>query len=152
MRQLFAWLVCLLTIGLVVGLSLRFASAHNPAGAPPTPQVVHRTTEQTRSPAAEPAPTPPAAPSLVAREQGRAVYERENCATCHAIAGSGNPRLPLDGIGKRLTPLEIRAWITGTGPAAAALPAGTLRRKQRYQALSDVDLKALVDYLYASEH
>jgi len=32
---------------------------------------------------------------------GRATFERLNCAMCRAIAGCGNPSLPLDGVGSR---------------------------------------------------
>ena len=30
---------------------------------------------------------------------------------CHAIAGAGNKSDPLDGVGKKLSAADIRAWI-----------------------------------------
>ncbi len=67
--------------------------------------------------------------------------------TCHAIAGSGNPRYPLDGTGDRWTTEELPHWILGTGVAADELSTAVRRRKQRYQSLPPEDLNALVSYL-----
>jgi mono/diheme cytochrome c family protein len=79
--------------------------------------------------------------------RGRTVYEAQNCATCHSLAGEGNPRRPLDDIGARLTSAELRAWTTGTGEAAAMLSEAVVKRKQRYSNLPAEDLDALMAYL-----
>ena len=44
-------------------------------------------------------------------EKGKAVYDAQKCSTCHAIAGKGGKTNPLDGVGKKLSADEIRAWI-----------------------------------------
>ena len=79
---------------------------------------------------------------------GRKVYEREKCATCHQIAKHGNSRFPLDGVASRLTPDQIRRWITDTAKMEDALPRlPAVRMSTTRYRLSDPDLAALVDYL-----
>jgi len=130
MRELIARMVCFLSVAAVVVLAHLFAARHNP------PAVVESPTRQV----SEPAP-----PSEVVR--GRQVYAEQVCSSCHAIAGAGNPRNPLDGVGTRRSAGELRDWITGTGPAMDQLSPAVVRRKQRYQELPDAELKALTAYL-----
>ena len=91
------------------------------------------------------APVAPDAPRL---EAGRKVYAREKCATCHQIAGHGNSRFPLDGVGKKLTSDQIRRWMTDTVKMEDALPRmPAVRMSARQYRLSTPDLDALVAYL-----
>jgi len=76
---------------------------------------------------------------------GERAYARLGCASCHSIAGRGNPSSPLDGVGARLDRQELLEWTIGTGAASAELGAGLARRKAR--AVGDPDLEALIDYL-----
>ena len=46
-----------------------------------------------------------------ARAKGEQVYVAQKCSICHSIAGKGNPKGPLDGVGSKLTPDDIRQWI-----------------------------------------
>ena len=79
---------------------------------------------------------------------GRKVYEREKCAACHQVAGKGNSRFPLDGVGARLTPVQIRRWLTHTAEMEAALPRlPAIRMSSTKYRLSKDDLDALVAYL-----
>jgi mono/diheme cytochrome c family protein len=81
-------------------------------------------------------------------EAGRRIYEREKCAACHQIARKGNSRFPLDGVGSRLTPEQIRRWITHTAEMEAALPRlPAIRMSSTKYRLSKDDLDALVAYL-----
>ena len=86
-------------------------------------------------------------PGVAQVERGRAVFSAEGCQTCHAIGGQGNPRYPLDGVGGRRTVEELRQWVLAAGAAQEALSAAVVRRKQRYAALPEPDLAALVAYL-----
>lgn len=153
MRQNIAWCVCILTLVIVVGLALRFASAHNPRIAPKaSPSLAIAPASRDAPVSAGQKAAPPQTAGGVAaivgdRERGRAVFERESCATCHAIADAGNPRNPLDGVGARLSPAELRSWITGTGGATARLSPGITKRKQRYLSLPEEELNALVAFL-----
>lgn len=140
MRELIARAVCFVTMVLVIVLAHVFASRHNPP-------VVSLSPPPSR-PVAPPAPlVMPSPPPTAQVTRGRAVYADQGCATCHAIAGEGNPRHPLDGVGARYGTAELRQLITGSGAASAQLPAAVLRRKQRYQSLPAEDLDALVNYL-----
>lgn len=118
------------TAAVVVGFSAVFAIARNPGGtAPPA-----------SPPAASPASIPDA--RLAA---GRAAFERLNCTNCHAVAGEGNPSIPLDGVGARLDAQDLRDWTLGEGAAADRLSAGARRQKAR--AADHSELPALLDYL-----
>lgn len=81
-----------------------------------------------------------AAADAAGTEQGKQVYEREGCKMCHSLQGAGNPRHPLDDVGTRLSPPEIRKWIV----APQEMKPGV--RKKSYT-LSEADLDALVEYL-----
>jgi mono/diheme cytochrome c family protein len=114
---------------MVLLLSVGFAALQNP------------------STAAAPAPTTiSATPDTAA---GRRVYDANGCAACHAVAGQGNPRSPLDGIGSRLGSEEIRQWIVGDEAVQDDLSPRALKAKREYAALPAADLDALVAYLQA---
>lgn len=80
-------------------------------------------------------------------QAGRAVYLAERCPLCHAIAGEGNPRYPLDGVGDRLDARAMRDWILATGPAATLLPMRASVMKEEYRSLRPDELDALVAYM-----
>ena len=86
------------------------------------------------------------APDRERIEAGRHVYQQQTCARCHSIAGAGNPRNSLDGVGARRTPEELRDWILGSGAVQELLPERIFKLKQAYQ-FSDDELDALVIYL-----
>ncbi|MDI6748229.1 MAG: c-type cytochrome [Rhodocyclaceae bacterium] len=78
---------------------------------------------------------------------GRKIYQAEGCPLCHAIAGEGNPRYPLDGVGDRLEALELRDWILATGAVATLLPRRAAIMKEDYRDLGADEIDALVAYL-----
>lgn len=132
MREKWARRIALLTGGLVLALAVIFARSQNPPGrAPPA-----------RAPVTTPV-TPAADPALV--ESGRRVYTKQGCARCHSIAGRGNPRSPLDGVGARLSAAEIRRWITPP-QEPAALP-DNFRTWHANLPLTEPQREALVAYL-----
>lgn len=154
MRERLAVVVIALTLVLLVGLAGVFGVRHNPdesAGPAPPPAAAIAApapSEPSAPPASVAAPIPPPAPaSSVLR--GAEVYREQRCATCHALAGAGNPRYPLDGVGARRDAEALRAGIVGTGAASGALTGPVLRRKSAYRSLPTEDLAALVDYLSA---
>jgi mono/diheme cytochrome c family protein len=105
------------------------------------------TSAQLRNPApdADAAVSPSPARDDPRLDRGRQAFARLNCTACHAVAGQGNPSLPLDGIGARLSRSEIHDWTTGTGVAKARLPGGVVRMKS--PAIEDPDLDPLLEYL-----
>jgi len=78
---------------------------------------------------------------------GKAVYEAQGCALCHAIAGEGDPAYPLDGIGARMNEAQLRAHIAPAADLAAGFPEVVFEMKQAYHTMSPEDMGALVDYL-----
>ncbi len=78
---------------------------------------------------------------------GREIYQAKGCPLCHAIAGAGNPRYPLDGVGDRLDAPALRDWILATGTAAPLLPRRAAIAKEGYRDLGADEIDALVAYL-----
>lgn len=131
MRETIARLVCGVTVGVVIALAWLFAVRHNPPSAPQAPHD-----REVAVPALD--------PDL---ERGRSVYVAHDCASCHAIAGRGNPRHPLDGVGTRRTPAELRQFVTATGKAATALSGAVTRRKAKYREMPEEEMADLIRYL-----
>ncbi len=80
-------------------------------------------------------------------DRGASVYAAQKCGMCHAIAGKGNGKGPLDTVGSTLTPDEIREWVVN--PAAMTKKAKAERKPamRAYPQLSKDDLDSLVTYL-----
>jgi len=74
-------------------------------------------------------------------ERGQRVYAEQRCAACHAIAGKGNRRYPLDGVGAKLDASALRTWIVAPTKMKPKV------KKPSYDALPAADLDALVAYL-----
>jgi len=51
--------------------------------------------------------------------KGQEVYAAQKCQICHAIAGKGSETNPLDGVGAKLSAVEINQWIAQPAEAAA---------------------------------
>ena len=74
-------------------------------------------------------------------KHGAEVYRAQKCQVCHSIAGVGNKRYPLDGVGTRLTEGDIRKWIVAPREMNPKVS------KRAYGKLPKADLDALVVYL-----
>jgi mono/diheme cytochrome c family protein len=128
MREYLARWVAGVTLVLVLSLAAVFAWVQNPrptAPPPETPVAEHVDPERAAA--------------------GREVYEAQQCSRCHAIAGEGNPRSPLDGVGARHDAAEMRDWIVGAD--TVDLSARVRGAKADYLELSDAELEALVAYM-----
>lgn len=88
----------------------------------------------------------PTAAQAAAIKAGMKVYADQKCATCHSVAGVGSKMSPLDGVGTKLTPADIRSWMTDPDGMAAKLPVKPKIKMKKY-VLTDADLDALVAYL-----
>jgi len=80
-------------------------------------------------------------------EQGAAVFAAQKCSMCHSVAGKGNPKGPLDDVGRRLTADEIRAWLTSPKEMAAKHKADRKPPMRSFANLPKDDIDALVGYL-----
>lgn len=78
-------------------------------------------------------------------EKGMKVYEAQKCAVCHAIAGKGNPKSPLDGVGSKLSPADLKTWIVD--PKTMIEKTKAKPGMRAYPKLPAEDLDALVAYL-----
>jgi mono/diheme cytochrome c family protein len=74
-------------------------------------------------------------------DKGKEVYAAQHCSMCHAIAGKGNPRTALDDVGSKLTPEQIKKYITSPKEMKAD------SKMKAYPSLPAEDLDALVAYL-----
>ena len=139
MRERIAIGICLLALCVAAIFSCVFAWRHNSESV----------TERKAS--ASPSITNVVATNVAAEKQtdflGRSVFDQQKCTSCHSIAGQGNPRYPLDGVGGRLSSEQLIYWITGTGPATNKLSAMILRRKARYEQMPSAEMNSLIEYL-----
>ncbi len=78
---------------------------------------------------------------------GKSVYEMNGCSMCHAIAGEGDPQYPLDGVGARLGPQQLRQNIAPTPDMQSKFAEIVFEMKQGYHDLSEADMSDLVAYL-----
>jgi mono/diheme cytochrome c family protein len=81
-------------------------------------------------------------------KKGEGVYAAQKCSVCHAIGGKGNKSNPLDGVGKKLSVEDTRAWIVNP----AEMTAKTKSTKKppmpaKYTKLPAAELDALVAYM-----
>lgn len=79
--------------------------------------------------------------------KGAEVYGAQKCQVCHAIAGKGNAKGPLDKVGGKLSEADIRAWITDPKGMTAKTKASRKPEMRAYPSLSKDDVDALVAYM-----
>jgi len=143
MREQWARHLALLTGVLLVAIAAALSAWHNRVpvervhAAQPAAPVAGETAA---------AATPTAVESALAA-RGQAIYLAQGCARCHRVAGVGNPRSALDGVGGRRDATQLRQWIVADPAIAATLSARTRALKAEYAALAPAELDALVAYL-----
>jgi mono/diheme cytochrome c family protein len=81
-----------------------------------------------------------------AAARGEKVYTDQKCSLCHAIAGKGNKKGPLDDVGSRVSADDIRLWIVDA-PAMTARTKAERTPVMKSYVLPEDDLDALVAYL-----
>ena len=80
-------------------------------------------------------------------ERGQKVYAAQKCGVCHAIAGTGNKRGDLDGVGSRLSQEEIRLWIVSAEEMTAKTKSTRKPVMKSYGHLPKEDVEGLVAYM-----
>ena len=88
-----------------------------------------------------------AAQDKAAIDHGMKVYADQKCSVCHAIAGKGNAKGPLDDVGSRLTTDQIREWIVNPGEMTKKTKAERKPLMRAYPKLPTADVDALVAYM-----
>ena len=119
MRRRWARTIAVVTVALVVGMAVLFASLQQ--------RVTAAAAEQTDTAA------------LIKR--GAVVYREQKCQQCHSVAGVGNRRSPLDDVGLRLQADVLRKWIVAPQEVNPKV------RKRAFDRLPKQDVDALVMYL-----
>jgi mono/diheme cytochrome c family protein len=78
---------------------------------------------------------------------GQKVFEAQRCSLCHAVAGKGNAKGPLDDVASRLSAADLKLWLTD--PAAMAKKHNATRKPpmKSFASLPAADVDALVAYL-----
>jgi mono/diheme cytochrome c family protein len=79
--------------------------------------------------------------------EGQKVYTAQKCGVCHSVAGVGNKRGALDGVGAKLSADEIRQWIVHPAEMTAKTKAERKPFMKAYPNLPKGELDALVAYL-----
>ena len=83
--------------------------------------------------------------------KGKEIYAAATpkCKVCHSIAGEGNAKGTLDGVGARLSAADIKAWMRTPKEMAAKQKAERKPIMPAYpkEKMSDEDLNALTDYM-----
>ena len=82
-----------------------------------------------------------AAASASLAQDGKAVYTAQKCQMCHSIAGEGNKKSPLDGVGKKLSAADLRKWVVAPKEMKAD------SKMKAYPNLPAKELDALVAYM-----
>lgn len=80
-------------------------------------------------------------------EKGEKLYGTQKCQMCHAIAGKGNAKGPLDGVGDKLKPEEIRQWLINPQEMAGKTKSTRKPPMPNYAKLAKEDIEALVAYM-----
>jgi mono/diheme cytochrome c family protein len=80
-------------------------------------------------------------------EQGMKVFDAQKCSICHSVAGKGNKKLPLDGIGAKLSAAQIKEWVTDPVTAAKKANSTTKPPMKAFPNLPPADLDSLVAYV-----
>ena len=78
---------------------------------------------------------------------GQKVFEAQKCSLCHSIAGKGNAKGPLDGVGKKHTAADLKLWITQPAEMAKQHNATRKPLMKSFASLPTADVDALVAYL-----
>ncbi len=81
-----------------------------------------------------------------AKAKGTKLFTDQKCSLCHSIGGHGNPKGPLDEVGSKLTPDEIRQWVTDSKGMTAKTKA-TRKPEMKSFTLPKADVDALVAFL-----
>ena len=80
-------------------------------------------------------------------EKGKTVYADQKCKMCHSVAGVGNPKGSLDGVGGKLTAAEMKEWLQNPKEMAEKAKAARKPPMKSYATLPAGDRDALVAYL-----
>jgi mono/diheme cytochrome c family protein len=80
-------------------------------------------------------------------QKGQQIYAARKCSMCHSVAGKGNPKGSLDGVGAKWTADEIREWIVNSKEMAAKHHATRKPAMPDFSKVPKEEVDALVAYM-----
>jgi mono/diheme cytochrome c family protein len=80
-------------------------------------------------------------------DRGQQVFAAQKCSMCHAVAGKGNAKGPLDGVGGKYSAAELKEWVVNAKGMAEKTKATRKPPMRDFSALPAADVDALVAYL-----
>ena len=83
--------------------------------------------------------------ALVAK--GEKLYASNKCSMCHSIGDKGNKKGPLDEVGSKLKPEEIRQWLINPQEMTVKTKSTRKPPMSSYAKLAKEDIEALVAYM-----
>jgi mono/diheme cytochrome c family protein len=89
--------------------------------------------------------TAQAQPALVAK--GEAAFTAQRCTMCHAVAGKGNAKGPLDGVAKKYKADALRQWLVDPATMTAQHKATRKPAMRDFSKLPAEEIDALIAYL-----
>jgi len=89
----------------------------------------------------------PSASAQSSAADGEKLFAAQKCTICHSVAGQGNKKGPLDGVGAKLSADDIRLWITQAPDMAAKAKAERKPAMKAYTSLSKAEVDALVAFV-----
>ena len=78
--------------------------------------------------------------------RGAQVYADQKCSMCHSIAGKGNAKGSLDGVGSKYSTADLKAWMVDAKGMTVKTKAARKPDMKNYT-LPEPDLDALVAYM-----
>lgn len=88
-----------------------------------------------------------AAAAQTPAEKGQQLFTAQRCTMCHAVAGKGNAKGPLDGVAAKYKADELKQWLVAPADMAAKHNATRKPAMRDFSKLPAADLDALVAYL-----
>lgn len=81
-------------------------------------------------------------------KKGEELFTSQKCTMCHSVAGKGNKKFPLDGVGGKLSAADIKEWIVNPDAMQAKQtgPKPVMKMKS-FKSLPAADVDALVAYM-----
>jgi mono/diheme cytochrome c family protein len=80
-------------------------------------------------------------------KKGEALYGTQKCSMCHSVAGKGNKKYPLDGVGAKLSAADIKEWLINPDAQHAKKGDKPVMKMKSYKSLSADDIDSLVAYV-----
>ena len=86
-------------------------------------------------------------PAAAQDAKGEKLFADNKCSICHSVAGKGNVKHSLDGMGKKLTADVIKLWLTDPKAAEAKAGVKAMPPMKSFATLPAEDIDALVAYV-----